>query len=226
MEIRSLQEIFLFLYRYRKGEKRVKEFLITHLGEFIFALISAIVTTIATVWIKSEHDAKVKAEVEAETKIAEKEAEYKRLLKEEQTRQYRNMIVDEINPLVEEIHRIKAHADEQIKEVEKHIKDDEHEFDNRINDLKKNYKADNKAVNNKIVDLTKKHEDDLGKIIESYKFRFIQLCKTHLKDGHITPEEWEQIVTFYDLYHSLGGNGQAEEYYEQVKKLVGNKISG
>jgi hypothetical protein len=23
----------------------------------------------------------------------------------------------------------------------------------------------------------------------------------------------------YDLYHGLGGNGQAEDYYEQVKKL-------
>lgn len=224
--MRSLQEIFYFYIdiKNRKGEKRVQEFLITHLGEFIFALITAIITTIATVWIKSEHKAKVKAEAEAEAKIAEKEAEYQRLLKEEQTRQYRSMIVDEINPLVEEIHRIKAHADEQIKEVEKHIKNDEHEFENRINDLRKDHKADKKDVKNQIADLNKKHEENLAKIVESYKFRFIQLCKTHLKDGYITPEEWEQIVAFYDLYHSLGGNGQAEDYYEQVKKLVGNKI--
>ena len=54
----------------------MKEFLITHLGEFIFALITAVVTTIATVWIKNEHSAKIKAEAEAEAKIAEKEAEY------------------------------------------------------------------------------------------------------------------------------------------------------
>lgn len=200
------------------------EFFMAHLTEFIIGIISFIITTILGIVIKNMADKQKQAEAEAKAAAQEQEKEYKRLLEEEKTRQYRNMIVDEIEPLVDEIHRVKNHADASIHKVEKHIEDDEKEFENRINDLRKDHKADKKAVNSQIANLDKKHEDNLSKIVESYKFRFIQLCKTHLKDGYITPEEWEQIVAFYDLYHSLGGNGQAEDYYEQVKKLVGNKI--
>ena len=56
-------------------------------------------------------------------------------------------------------------------------------------------------------------------IINSYKFRLIQLCKTHLKDNFITEEDFEQITEMYKLYHGLGGNGQAQEYYEKVLQL-------
>jgi hypothetical protein len=56
-------------------------------------------------------------------------------------------------------------------------------------------------------------------IINSYKFRLIQLCKTHLRDGYITESDFEQITEMYKLYHGLGGNGQAQEYYEKVIKL-------
>ena len=44
-------------------------------------------------------------------------------------------------------------------------------------------------------------------IVNSYKFRLIQLCKTHLKDGFITEDDFEQITEMYKLYHGLGGNG-------------------
>ena len=56
-------------------------------------------------------------------------------------------------------------------------------------------------------------------IVDSYKFRLIQLCKTHLRDGYITQDAFEQITEMYKLYHGLGGNGQAQDYYERVMEL-------
>jgi hypothetical protein len=63
------------------------------------------------------------------------------------------------------------------------------------------------------------NEKNFNLIINSYKFRLIQLCKTHLKDGYITEDDFEQITEMYKLYHGLGGNGQAQEYYDKVLKL-------
>lgn len=56
-------------------------------------------------------------------------------------------------------------------------------------------------------------------IINSYKFRLIQLCKSHLRDNYITESDFEQISEMYKLYHGLGGNGQAQEYYDKVLEL-------
>jgi hypothetical protein len=35
----------------------------------------------------------------------------------------------------------------------------------------------------------------------------------------MTQEEFDQITEFYKLYRALGGNGQAEEYYDRVIDL-------
>lgn len=56
-------------------------------------------------------------------------------------------------------------------------------------------------------------------IISSYRFRLVQLCRAYLKKGFMTSNEYEQLVEFYKVYHGLGGNGQAEEYYNKVVKL-------
>lgn len=145
--------------------------------------------------------------------------EYEALLKEDQVRQQRKMIVDEIEPLVEEIHRVKKHGDDEILKLQQYIKEDEKEFEKQLKGIKDFHNYNKEEFDEKIDELAKKHQENLNRIMESYKFRFIQLCKTHLKDNYITQDEFEQIVTFYDLYHGLGGNGQAEEYYEKVKKL-------
>ena len=103
--------------------------------------------------------------------------------------------------------------------IKKHIHDDEKQFENRLDNLKDYHNSDRDEVAQEIDQRTKDLELKLLKIVESYKFRFIQLCKTHINDGYITNSEWEQIVAFYDLYHGLGGNGQAEDYYNKVKEL-------
>jgi hypothetical protein len=154
---------------------------------FIFSLIIAAAGAIfGTMSYKSKK--KIDIELSQTQKVNE---DYQRLLEEEKTRSYRNMIVEEIEPLVEEIHRVRNESNSKFKAVEKHIKDDEKEFEHRIDDLKEFHNKDKHEVDDKLADLDQKHDDNLAKILESYKFRFIQLCKVHLKDNYITTEEFE-----------------------------------
>lgn len=134
--------------------------------------------------------------------------ELKDIKEEEKNRQYRKMIVDEIEPIIAEITRLN-----------KEISNMEQKGQNTISDLKR---AEEDAHEVMYEDLEKTHAETLKAfelIINSYKFRLIQLCKTHLRDGYITESDFEQITEMYKLYHGLGGNGQAQEYYEKVIKL-------
>ena len=56
-------------------------------------------------------------------------------------------------------------------------------------------------------------------IIASYRFRLIQLCKGFLHQGYITEGQLEQLIEFYKLYKGLGGNGQAEAFYNKAVAL-------
>ena len=128
--------------------------------------------------------------------------------KEDQNRKYRQMILDEIEPIVNEITRLKN---------ELHQATDAGKV--KLGELLQEA-ADVKDEMYKDLQQTHKETlDALELITNSYKFRLIQLCKTHLKDGYITEEDFEQITEMYKLYHGLGGNGQAQEYYDKVLKL-------
>ena len=128
--------------------------------------------------------------------------------KADQNRQYRQMILDEIEPIVDELSRLKS----EIVGV-----------DNNAKAMVNQLKADADATHNVMYKDLQKVKDEnvrnLNLIINSYKFRLIQLCKTHLRDNFITEADFEQITEMYKLYHGLGGNGQAQEYYEKVLKL-------
>lgn len=119
----------------------------------------------------------------------------------EKNREYRQMIVDEIEPIVEELHRVKTNLEANLTEAQKHADETHAEM---YKDLEL---------------VTKKNDKNLKLIINSYKFRLIQLCKTHLRDGWILEVDFEQITEMYKLYHGLGGNGQAQEYYDKVLEL-------
>lgn len=56
-------------------------------------------------------------------------------------------------------------------------------------------------------------------IVASYRFRLIQLCKGFLRQEYITESQMEQLMEFYKLYKGLGGNGQAETYYNKAIAL-------
>lgn len=132
----------------------------------------------------------------------------KNLQEEDRTRQHRQMIIDEINPIIDEISRLKV----EISQIEEKSKDTIAAIENASEiQHEKMYK-----------DLEATHAETLKAlelITNSYKFRLIQLCKTHLRDGFITEEDFEQISEMYKLYHGLGGNGQAQEYYDKVLEL-------
>lgn len=65
-----------------------------------------------------------------------------------------------------------------------------------------------------------KEQEDVKIILHSYKFRLIQLCQTYLRQQYLTQTQFDQLSEFYKVYHDLGGNGQAQEYYEKVMKLT------
>ena len=137
-----------------------------------------------------------------------KDKKLKELQEEEKNRQYRQMILDEIEPIINELTHLKNELNTLTLQGKTKLDDLLHEA------------ADVKAQ--MYADLEKTHQetlDALDLIINSYKFRLIQLCKTHLRDDYISESDFERITEMYKLYHGLGGNGQAQEYYEKVLRL-------
>ncbi len=120
---------------------------------------------------------------------------------EDQNRKYRQMIIDEIEPIIEEIHRVSNNLTKSIDTLKQ-------EADKTHSIMYKDLEI-----------VTRKNDKNLELIINSYKFRLIQLCKSHLRDGWITSDEFEQITEMYKLYTGLGGNGQAKDYYDRVMEL-------
>ena len=128
--------------------------------------------------------------------------------KADQNRQYRQMILDEIEPIINEITRLKS----EITAVDTNAKVALTQFKTEV-DATKGHMYDD------LNEIQAKNNENFKLIINSYKFRLIQLCKTHLRDGYITESDFEQITEMYKLYHGLGGNGQAQEYYDKVLEL-------
>lgn len=78
-------------------------------------------------------------------------------------------------------------------------------------------------IRKRLLSLGDKEQNDIKKIdesfkliIASYKYRLVQLCKELLNQGFMYQYQYEHLNEFYNLYHSLGGNGQAKDYYDKV----------
>ena len=128
--------------------------------------------------------------------------------KADQNRQYRQMILDEIEPIINEITRLKS----EITAVDTNAKVALTQFKTEA-DITKQHMYDD------LNEVQAKNDENFKLIINSYKFRLIQLCKTHIRDGYISESDFEQITEMYKLYTGLGGNGQAAEYYDKVLDL-------
>ena len=70
-----------------------------------------------------------------------------------------------------------------------------------------------------IRDSESKNNRQMALILSSYKYRLVQLCRHHLKQESMTTDEYEQLNEFFTLYASLGGNGQAKDYYDKAMQL-------
>lgn len=128
--------------------------------------------------------------------------------KADQNRQTREMILDEIEPIINEISLLHT----EISNLEANTKKE-------ILDIRQTEENSHKNMYSDLTKIQEGNDKNFALIVNSYKFRLIQLCKTHLKDGYITEDDFEQITEMYKLYHGLGGNGQAQEYYDKVLKL-------
>ena len=91
----------------------------------------------------------------------------------------------------------------------------EETIENRIEPIKMEIEELRKHIR-EIGTIEKNHID---LIISSYRFRLVQLCKEFIKQGYVTQAQYDQLTEFYKLYTELGGNGQAEEYYNKAIKL-------
>lgn len=70
------------------------------------------------------------------------------------------------------------------------------------------------------VDKRVKHlEKDIEFIVDSYRFRIITLCQLAIDKGYMSQADFDQLTEMFKLYTSLGGNGQAAEYYTKAKAL-------
>ena len=137
-----------------------------------------------------------------------KNKELEQLQKEDENRKYRQMILNEIDPILDEL----AKAEDDIKHLDADVKAS-------IAAVKASAESEHKHMYKDLERIQGNNDRNFKLIINSYKFRLIQLCKSHLRDNFITEEDFEQITEMYKLYHGLGGNGQAQEYYEKVLKL-------
>jgi hypothetical protein len=92
---------------------------------------------------------------------------YKKLLEQQKSDSLRNTVREELEPIIEEIHRLQ-------KRIENH---------------------------------ELRESQDVDIILNSWKFRLIQLCSTYIRQGSMTQAQYDQVSEFYKAYHDLGGNG-------------------
>ena len=108
----------------------------------------------------------------------------------------------------------------QLKAYKQLLNDKKYEdLDDRIDEKLKPILDDIEEIRAYIRKTENKEKRDLELIIASYRFRLVQLCKLYIKKGYMTQDEYDQLTEFFKLYSSLGGNGQAKEYYEKTVKL-------
>lgn len=108
----------------------------------------------------------------------------------------------------------------QLKAYKQLLNDKKYEdLDDRIDEKLKPILDDIEEIRGYIRRTENKEKRDLELIIASYRFRLVQLCKLYIKKGYMTQDEYDQLTEFFKLYSSLGGNGQAKEYYEKTVKL-------
>lgn len=108
----------------------------------------------------------------------------------------------------------------QLRAYKQLLNDKKYEdLDDRIDEKLKPILDDIEEIRCYIRKTENKEKRDLDLIIASYRFRLVQLCKLYMKKGYMTQDEYDQLTEFFKLYSSLGGNGQAREYYEKTVKL-------
>lgn len=135
----------------------------------------------------------------------EQMAHYQELLVKEQDEKTKKAVEVQLEPIYKELEEIRKRVfdlqDCHINDVHA-IKD---AMDKRENAMRTEAEANFQLL-----------QDNLDLIISSYKYRLVELCKGLEKQGFMYQYQYDHLNEFYHLYRKLGGNGQAQEYYERV----------
>ena len=72
------------------------------------------------------------------------------------------------------------------------------------------------SLQDKEIEDHKESYENFQLILASYKYRLTQLCKELLSQGFMYQYQYDNLNEFYTIYHKMGGNGQAQDYYDKV----------
>ena len=141
----------------------------------------------------------------SDSKKDEQMAHYQKLLIKEQDEKTKKAVEVQLEPIYKELEEIRQRVFQlqDCHEVDVHnIRD---AMDNREGAMRTEAEANFKLL-----------QDNLDLIISSYKYRLVELCKGLEKQGFMYQYQYDHLNEFYHLYRKLGGNGQAQDYYERV----------
>ena len=132
---------------------------------------------------------------------------YQELLYHEREEQTKKAVEVQLEPIYKE-----------LEEIRKRVFDlsDYHMSD--VNLIRKAMDDREDAMRTEAQERLKLIDDNLDLIISSYKYRLVELCKGLEQQGFMYQYQYDHLSEFYHLYRNLGGNGQAQEYFEKVCK--------
>lgn len=143
----------------------------------------------------------------SDAKKDEQMVHYQELLTKEQEEKTKKAVEVQLEPIYKELEEIRkrvfALQDCHTNDIKK-INDT---MDDREEAIR-----DEAAANFKVL------QDNMELIISSYKYRLVELCRGLQKQGFMYQYQYDHLSEFYTLYRKLGGNGQAQDYYERVCK--------
>ena len=141
----------------------------------------------------------------SDSKKDEQMAHYQTLLSKESDDKTKKAIEVQLEPIYKELEEIRKRV---FTLQDCHISD--------VHGIKKAMDDREEAMRVEARENFKLLQDNLDLIISSYKYRLVELCKGLEKQGFMYQYQYDHLNEFYHLYRKLGGNGQAQDYYERV----------
>lgn len=139
-------------------------------------------------------------------------AHYQELLVKEQDAKTKKAVEVQLEPIYKE-----------LEEIRKRVFDLQDCHINDVHSIKTAMDDREEAMRSEAEKNFKLLQDNLKLIISSYKYRLVELCKGLEKQGFMYQYQYDHLNEFYHLYRKLGGNGQAQDYYERVCKELDTK---
>lgn len=137
---------------------------------------------------------------------------YQELLDHEQDEKTKKVVEVQLEPIYKELEEIRK----RVFDLQDCHVNDVHSIKTAMNDREEAMRSEAEK-NFKLL------QDNLELIISSYKYRLVELCKGLEKQGFMYQYQYDHLNEFYHLYRKLGGNGQAQDYYERVCKELDTK---